>query len=203
MVDILSFTNQIDNQSSSSVIEKDIANALKTVFESQFGNRLRDLVDYGSPQLGSETVIERFSKQDGLLVLRRTDTASIIMQLLYSNWLSKGGKRGLNYLEFALSMVWGNTYTITRLFHSISNIEQYPLFLTDIESDDTFLTSRIMVKISDSIDLKEVSELSPMLRRLVPANIVANITSDALNTNDTFNLGFAFAGKCFDVVDLS
>ncbi|QHJ83139.1 MAG: hypothetical protein [Bacteriophage sp.] len=203
MVDIVSFTQQIDNQASSSDIERAIATAFKTVFESQFGDRFRDMVDYGSPQLGSETVVERFSKQDGLLVLRRTDTANILMQLLYANWLSTGSKRGLNYLEFALNMVWGSTYTIQRLFHSIPLIESYPLFLTTKESDDTFLTSRIMVSIKNSVDLSEVSELAPMLRRLVPANIVANITSDLVQTDDTFNVGMAIVGTCFNVVDLS
>lgn len=203
MVDIVSFTQQIDNQTVNNDIERAIATAVKSVFESEFGSRLRDMVDYGSPHLGSETVVERFSKQDGLLVLRRTDTANILMQLLYANWLSKGGKRGLNYLEFALNMVWGQTYSIQRLFHSISLVDRYPLFLTTTENDDSFLTSRIIVNINKSIDLSDVSELSPMLRRLVPANIVANITSELVKTDDDFNIGVIATGMFVDVVDLS
>lgn len=198
---VISLTNPIDSQSNKEGIEQDLAQAFKTVFHDQFGERIANMLDYGCAHLGDNSVIERFSKQDGLLVLRRNNTSNIIMRVLYANWLSQGGKRGLNYLEFALKMIWGDSFKITRLYHSIAYVERYPMFLTQLDSPDTFLTSRIFVKISKNIELSEVSGLSPMLRRLIPVHIVANVTSELLETNDEFKIGTALVGRSFNVMD--
>ena len=53
--------------------------AFKQVFADAFEQQVQDMLDYGCPHLGSRTVIERFTKQDGLVVLRRPFTSDTLM----------------------------------------------------------------------------------------------------------------------------
>lgn len=144
-------------------------------FELLFNEQLNDIFHYGMPHFGSGNVVERFTKQDGLVVLRRPQSSEEIMRVIYANWISLGSRRGFAFLEFVLQMLWPNQWEIARLYHSITYIEQYPKLVTEIKVSDSFLTSRIFVLMKNTVDIEELKELSPVLERLVPANIVPQI----------------------------
>lgn len=144
-------------------------------FELLFNEQINDIFHYGMPHFGSANVVERFTKQDGLVVLRRPQASEAIMRVIYANWISLGSKRGLSFLEFVLQMLWPNQWEIARLYHSITFIDQYPKLVTEIKVSDSFLTSRIFVLMNSTVDINELKELSPVLERLVPAHIVPQI----------------------------
>jgi len=144
-------------------------------FELLFNEQLNDIFHYGMPHFGSGNVVERFTKQDGLVVLRRPQSSEEIMRVIYANWISLGSKRGLGFLEFVLQMLWPNQWEIARLYHSITYIDQYPKLVTEVQVSDSFLTSRIFVLMKNTVDIDELKELTPVLERLVPANIVPKI----------------------------
>lgn len=177
-MDILNFALPIERQFAHSGHEQALASAVSQVINEQLGQSLQDLVDYGAPHLGSRTVVERFTKQDGLAVLRRPAMADILMRIIYANWSSIASERGLAFLEFVLKMLWPNQWQIVRLWHSIPYYEHYPRFLVEQELDNHFLTSRIRIKLDNQVDRSELSELSPILRRLVPAHIVPQVVID-------------------------
>lgn len=177
-MDILNFALPIECQFAHSGHEQALASAVSQVINEQLGQSLQDLVDYGAPHLGSRTVVERFTKQDGLAVLRRPAMADILMRIIYANWSSIASERGLAFLEFVLKMLWPNQWQIVRLWHSTPYYEHYPRFLVEQELDNHFLTSRIRIKLDNQVDRSELSELSPILRRLVPAHIVPQVVID-------------------------
>jgi hypothetical protein len=76
--------------------------------------------------------------------------------------------------------------------------------LVDEEKPNHFLTSRIRISIDESVDLAELIELSPILRKLVPANIVVKVHAKALDTElgDT-ELGAAVIAKSYLIFDES
>lgn len=158
-------------------LEQDIQAVFIKAFNELYGDIVTDIHHYGMPHLGSPAVIERFTKQDGLAVLRRPSSSDEIMRVIYSNWKSLASKRGLAFLEFVLQMLWANQWEIKRLYHSTEMIDLYPTVATTEPAGDSFLTSRIMISMGNNIDFSEVSELAPTLIRLVPANIVAEISS--------------------------
>lgn len=173
------------------------------------GERVTDLRDYGTPMLGSRNVLERMSKHDGLAVLIRsasaTDTAitTAIMRAIYTSWIGLGSERGLGFLQFMLQLLWPQQWTIRRLWHTA--VGQYPRHLTHdpYDQDDFFLTSRVQILLSDdgSIPRSELSELAPVLRRLVPANIVPSVVID-MAVEDT-QVGVVAVMKGMQVVNLS
>ena len=62
----ISFTRPIDEQPNNHIgLETAMAKAFKQVFADVFQQRIQDILDYGAPHLGSRTVVERFTKQDG------------------------------------------------------------------------------------------------------------------------------------------
>lgn len=144
-------------------------------FLDLFEADLMNLFDYSVPHIAGPTVVERFTKQDGLVVLRRPDTSEAVMRVIYANWKALGSKRGLAFLEFVLKMLWPGQYKIRRLYHSKIYKSNYPARLTYTQSKDTFLTSRIHVSMSPDIDLEELAELAPTLAKLVPANLVPSV----------------------------
>lgn len=170
---------------------------------SDIQKSLDDLIDYGCPHLGSPEVIERFSKQDGLAALRRPDTGDTLMRIIYASWSSLPSRRGLGFLEFVMDMLWPNLWTINKLFHSVEYAAGYPRFLSYTDDETTFPTSRIRITFDESLPIGEMSELAPVLRRLVPANVVPSI---AIIDDTEFTLPIgdsAVAMASYRVIDYS
>ena len=202
----INFTRLIDDQYAQTAhvgLETALAQAFKQVFDQQLAAKVQDLVDYGCPHIGSQTVVERFTKQDGLAVLRRPVTSDVLMRVIYANWSSLGSERGLGFLEFMLKMLWTNQWQIIRLWHSSARVQNYPLYLSETQQPSYFLTSRIIIRLDTTVDIAEATELAPIIRRLVPANIVAKVNAKALNRDATKTVGVGIVCKSYNVVDLS
>jgi hypothetical protein len=170
--------------------EQALKEIFTTVFNELFGDQIRDIHSYGMPHWGSANVVERFTKQDGLVVVRRPTASNLIMRIIYANWKSLSSRRGLSFLEFVLQMIWANQWQINRLYHSTERIFAYPSLSTPDQTLDSFLTSRITITINQDVDVQEILELSPMISKLVPANIVAKVAS-GLDLGDTAQIGIA------------
>ncbi|MGK7251031.1 hypothetical protein ACSNOU_18425 [Acinetobacter oleivorans] len=164
-------------------LERAMQNNFIKTYIDLLGDDLTDLLDYGSPVFAGSNVVERFTKQDGLVVLRRPGVSEKLMKVIYSTWVSMGSKRGLAFLDFVLRMLWPNKYQIRRLYHSKELAHQYPARLSYNQNSENFLTSRIHVSMNMDVDLKELAELAPTLTKLVPANIVPSVAIE-INTQD-------------------
>lgn len=183
-MDAINFLYPINTQHTGTDLRTDIAQAIQQVWADQFQSQMQDLVDYGTPHLGSRTVVERFTKQDGLAVLRRPVTADVLMRIIYANWSSLASERGLGFLQFVLQMLWPDQWQVIRLWHSKLYVSQYPRFLFESSTASRFLTSRIRIYLDDTVPSGELSELAPILRRLVPANIVPQVVGKVTDVED-------------------
>lgn len=190
MVGVLNLLAPYEQSFAYDQFEQDLKSLFIDVFNELYGDTVEDLHFYGMPQLGSANVVERFTKQDGLAVLRRPDSSDKLMRVIYSTWRSLASKRGFAFLEFILQMLWANQWKIQRIYHSIAMADLYPTVATVQPIEESFLTSRIMITLDSDVNFSEVSELAPTLFRLVPANIVAQISSEQpLGDFDNFGIG--------------
>lgn len=169
------FLDPLRNSAAFDIYEYQLNQLFINMIEDLFLDKITDIYNYGTPQYGSALVLERFIKQIGLVVLRRPNTSQQIMRILYENWTALASKRGLAFLEFTLEMLWTSQWEVVRLWHSIDRKDQYPSLVTEFPTENSFLTSRIFVLMSQSIDIKELETLAPSLQRLIPANIVPEI----------------------------
>lgn len=201
-MDSVTYLEPLTHQGQPLFTEQAITRAVSQVLQETLGDFLDDLMDYGSPYLGSQTVIERFMKQDGLFVLRRTGSASWLMRVIYQNWLAMGSERGLGFLEFALQMLWPDQWQVKRLWHSIANASAYPAWLVEDEAPNRFLSSRIRIQLDTSVNMQELSELSPVLRRIVPVQVVPQVTV-AFDTIEDAGMGIGLAGVRYQVGSFS
>ena len=101
------------------------------------------------------------------------------MRVIYATWRSLASKRGLAFLEFVLQMLWADQWEVHRLYHSKERLDGYPTLATTNRTQDSFLTSRVMITLNSDVDVNELVELAPTLNRLVPANIVPKISYGA------------------------
>lgn len=164
--------------------EKALHQVFLKTFKELLERDIKAIYDYSAPHLTDDkTVVERFTKQRGLVVLRRSQTSEKLMKVIYANWISLSSKRGLSFLEFVLKMLWSNQYKIQRLYHSKELAHKYPQRLSSFKNSNNFLTSRIHVIMNESIDIKELAELAPTLTKLVPAHIVPRIAVE-VKVND-------------------
>ena len=167
------------------------ANELETAMQRAFiktyiellGETITDIFDYSAPYMAGINVVERFTKQDGLVVLRRPETSETLMRVIYATWAGMASKRGLGFLDFVLRMLWPGQYQIRRIYHSKALAQQYPARLTYSDNADNFLTSRIHVSMDRNIDMAELAELAPTLSKLVPANVVPSVAIE-VQVND-------------------
>lgn len=187
----------------SNELERAMAGVFVSVVQDSQISQLNDIYSYGVPWLGSPTVVERFTKLNGLAVLRRNDggLSDKLMSVIYSNWESMASERGIAFLQFMLDMLYPEQNTITRLWHSIAQVSSYPSYLSESQGVGKFLTSRIRIKLSLDIDIAELSELAPTLSRLVPWQVVPEVAVSI----DTVDMGVkvALAGEIFQVANFS
>ena len=162
------------------------------LFEAVFSDQINDIHHYGMPHMGGAKVVERFTKQDGLVVLRRPNASDVLMRVIYANWKSLASKRGLAFLEFVLEMLWPGQWKIHRMYHSVSRADYYPMGASKTQTANSFLTSRINVEMDTDIDVDELRELTPTLQRLVPAHIVPTIAIN-IDLGDDIEIGAAVA----------
>ncbi len=192
----MSFTAPLAAQAEADVTEEALSYAFRQTFAELLGAGLEDLTNYGCPHLGGPAVVERFSKQDGLAILRRDGSGDDLMRVIYGEWLALGSERGLGLLEFVLQMLWPDLWTIQRMNQPISRVDFYPWDATEEVTHpvygETFLTPRIRIMIDadyliDEVALRELSELAPVLRRLVPANVTPSVFVDPPLEDATFD----------------
>ncbi|WP_230657793.1 hypothetical protein [Psychrobacter sp. I-STPA10] len=197
------FVAIINHSHKANELERAMASLFDNLISQHLDSELQDLFDYGAPWQGSRTVVERFTKLDGLVVLRRDDggLSDKIMSIIYANWSALASERGLGFLQFVLDMLYPQQNEIVRLWHSKRFAAQYPNYLKETQSNDVFLTSRIRIKLDAQVDITELSELTPILTRLVPWQIVPEIAI-SFNTQ-TSGLGVALAGQRFHVGNFS
>lgn len=160
-------------------VEKAMQSVFMTAFHELYGETVQDIHYFGMPHLGSPKVVERFTKQDGLAVLRRPSSSDETMRVIYSNWRSLASKRGLAFLEFVLQMLWADQWKIHRLYHSIERLDGYPTLAMTAKTQNSFLTSRVMITLDSEVSVNELIDLAPTLNKLVPANIVPKISYGA------------------------
>lgn len=184
-------------------LERAMADIFVSVVQDTQIDQLNDIYNYGVPWNGSRTVVERFTKLNGLAVLRRNDggLSDKLMSIIYSNWEAMASERGLAFLQFVLDMLYPSQNEIVRLWHSTPQASSYPLYLSEQEGQNKFLTSRIRIKIGADVDLRELSELAPTIARLVPWQIVPEVAV-SIDTDD-MGVKLALAGELFQVANFS
>lgn len=183
-------------------LEQAMTGVLTRVLQEQQIDALNDIYNYGVPWSGSRLVVERFTKLNGLAVLRREDSLSdTLMAIIYANWSALASARGLGFLQFVLDMLYPGQNEIVRLWHSKTGAANYPVYLSESAGANRFLTSRIRIKLDANINLAELSELAPTLSRLVPWQIVPEVAV-AVNT-DEMGVQVALAGELWAVADFS
>lgn len=200
-MDPVNFAGPLLAQPQATDLERGLSRAVAVVLQDELGMALEDLRNYGVAWLGRDEVVERFIKQDGLVVLKRPNTGPLLMRVIYQNWLALGSERGLGFLQFVLQMLWPDQWQVVRLWHSVATVNRYPLDVVEQEGAGKFLTSRIRVYLPDDADRAELAEIAPVLRRLVPAHVVPEIALAVFS--DAMQVGVAVAMSRYEVANLS
>ena len=140
-------------------------------------DQLNDIYNYGVPWQGSRTVVvvERFTKLNGLAVLRRDNggLSDKLMSVIYTDWESIASERGVSFLQFVLDMLYPTQSVVIPLLHSKAFANSYPRHVSEMQGQGRFLTSRVRIKIDAAFNIAELSELAPTLSRLVPWQVSA------------------------------
>lgn len=193
------FVGTIEHSHKTGELERAMASLFNRMVLDHLEGDLKDIYDYGAPWQGSRTVVERFTKLDGLAVLRREDDglSDRLMSIIYANWSALASERGLAFLQFVLDMLYPHQNEIVRLWHSKRYANLYPNYLREVKANDGFLTSRIRIKLDSQVNISELSELAPILTRLVPWQIVPEIAI-GFETEDS-GLGVAVAVRRYHV----
>lgn len=184
-------------------LERAMAGVFAGVIQDLQIEQLNDIYNYGVPWLASRTVVERFTKLNGLAVLRREDAnlSDKLMSVIYANWESMASERGLGFLQFVLNMLYPEQNEIKRLWHSKAQASNYPLYVSENESAERFLTSRLRIKIDSTVDIGELSELVPTLSRLVPWQVVPEVAV-SIETED-MDIKLAVAANMYQIANFS
>lgn len=201
---VSAFTSTVEHSHKANEIDAAVAGVFSKLVEEFELKNLRDMNSYGAPWLQScPVVLERFSKLNGLVILRQDEDglSTDIMGMILSNWQSIASERGLDFLQFVLDMLFPNKNRILRLWHSKELAGAYPLAVSEKRLPNSFLTSRVRIALTLDEGNSNITEIAPILEKLVPWNIVPEIAV-SIEFNDV-DLGVAVAGLRYHVAYLS
>lgn len=132
---------------------------LKALFVKLYEDSMKATADdinvYGAPHLGSFSLVERNTEQEGLVVLR--DTSDERLRYLFRAWRYQNPDRGLHFLRTYVRCIWGDGQNVDQLWQKKS--EAYPSELATREEisgrgeseSDYYLTSRVRVDLDTDI----------------------------------------------------
>ena len=149
------------------------------VYFDLFNDKVANILNYGTPTYaGSRELVERFAKQHGLVFYNKPNTPNGVVNILYDVWQSLSSKRGLDFLHFVMTALWGNDgYYLHHTYHSIAKIGEYPAHLSHMEQAGDFMTSRIIVGVYGRENASELQKITPILQQIAPANLVIDVLS--------------------------
>uniref|UniRef100_A5WEZ6 Uncharacterized protein n=1 Tax=Psychrobacter sp. (strain PRwf-1) TaxID=349106 RepID=A5WEZ6_PSYWF len=172
------FTRTVQESHKANELDEAIAGVFTKLIEEYELEGLVDMNSYGAPWLeSSPVVIERFSKLNGLVILRQ-DTEGLstdIMAMILSAWQGMASGRGLDFLQFVLNMLFPGNNRVLRLWHSKELANAYPVAVSEKQMPGSFLTSRVRIALTLNDNNSDISDIAPVLEKLVPWNIVPEI----------------------------
>lgn len=145
------------------------------VMEQTIAAKIQDLMNYGSPHLGSIALLKQFTTYEGLSSLR-SDVENYRLSYLLKSWRSKNPKRGFHFLNTFLQMLYPNNFNILQMWQEIG--QPYPLALRDEyamkkSNQPHWLTSRVVVEVSDwSENGDNLVKYQPELQAIIGARFL-------------------------------
>lgn len=197
------FTQTVEHSHKANELEQAIAGVFAKLVEEYELDNLKDMDSYGIPWEGGRTVLERFSKLNGLVILRQDEDglSDDIMATILSNWQALASARGLAFLKFVLDMLFPENNRILRLWHLKELASSYPLAVSEKQLPNSFLTSRVRIALTLNDANSNITEIAPILEKLVPWHIVPEIAI-SIEFED-LEIGAALVGLRYHVAYLS
>lgn len=126
--------------------EQALKAAFSEVFAAQLGEKMRDLLHYGSPHLARDALLTKLILTEGL-DLPATPVDLGFLQYLLKSWRVKNPKRGFHFLTTYLQLLYPNNFRLTQLWQAKN--QPYPQGLSEQGTEAThWLTSRVKLEIT-------------------------------------------------------
>ncbi|MCC3307540.1 hypothetical protein [Psychrobacter sanguinis] len=198
------FTRTVQESHKANELDEAISGIFTKLIKEYELENLVDMNSYGTPWLeSSPVVIERFSKLNGLVILRQDadGLSTDIMAMILSSWQAMASGRGLAFLHFVLDMLFPGNNRVLRLWHSKELANSYPVAVSEKEMPGSFLTSRVRIALTLDDNNSDISDIAPVLEKLVPWHIVPEIAVS--NEFGQVDVAVAVGGYRYHVAYLS
>lgn len=198
------FTRTLQESHKANELDEAISGIFTKLIKEYELENLVDMNSYGTPWLeSSPVVIERFSKLNGLVILRQDadGLSTDIMAMILSSWQAMASGRGLAFLQFVLDMLFPGNNRVLRLWHSKELANSYPVAVSEKEMPGSFLTSRVRIALTLDDNNSDISDIAPVLEKLVPWHIVPEIAVS--NEFGQVDVAVAVGGYRYHVAYLS
>ncbi|EGK11738.1 hypothetical protein [Psychrobacter sanguinis] len=198
------FTRTVQESHKANELDEAISGIFNKLIKEYELENLVDMNSYGTPWLeSSPVVIERFSKLNGLVILRQDadGLSTDIMAMILSSWQAMASGRGLAFLQFVLDMLFPGNNRVLRLWHSKELANSYPVAVSEKEMPGSFLTSRVRIALTLDDNNSDISDIAPVLEKLVPWHIVPEIAVS--NEFGQVDVAVAVGGYRYHVAYLS
>lgn len=198
------FTRTVQESHKANELDEAISGIFTKLIKEYELESLVDMNSYGTPWLeSSPVVIERFSKLNGLVILRQDadGLSTDIMAMILSSWQAMASGRGLAFLQFVLDMLFPGNNRVLRLWHSKELANSYPVAVSEKEMPGSFLTSRVRIALTLDDNNSDISDIAPVLEKLVPWHIVPEIAVS--NEFGQVDVAVAVGGYRYHVAYLS
>lgn len=174
------------------------------VFEKTIAPKMQDVMNFGSPHLGSIELMKQFATYDGLGSLR-SDVENYRLSYLLKAWRARNQKRGFHFLNTFLQMLYPNNFNVSQMWQEHG--QPYPLVLRDEDAmrrsnKPHWLTSRVMVEIFDlSENGDTISQYQPTLQAIIGARFLLMASLSKKINSSSLTLASGFTAFNFIAID--
>lgn len=189
-------------------LEAEIKEAFVEVYQQMLGQKMRDLLHYGSPHLANNLeLLKKFFLADGLAI-PRADTEIQYLQHLMKAWRIKNPKRGFHFLRTYLQMLYPNNFRITQLWQESSR--PYPTALSSEEEAKRkgtphWLTSRVKIEVTDWEETGDgLFQYRPTLQAILGARFLLELyVLREFGNKQPTEIGMGAAFSAFNFIDFN
>ncbi len=168
------------------LVEHELRKLLITLFKQQLGGRADDINCYGMPHLGSQTLLKKYLVSQGVSNFNASSLSEDYARYLVLAWRYRNPKRGTQFLNTFLQMVWGTEFDIFTLWQHknkpyTQELKTEPEILEDEESlDDYFQTSRLRITLYGESGYFSM-EIAKSLNYVLPARLFVQEVSRTIS----------------------
>lgn len=156
-------------------LEQELKNCFLEVYKNTLAPKIERLNTYGMPHLSELDLLKKWFSAEWLNY-PYADGEQEYLSYLLKAWKVKNPKRGFHFLHTFLRAAFGNNFEVSQQWQGKEQAYPTDLRKTAEKKESDWLTSRILIEVTDSKETGDtILKLAPIIRSIIAARFLVEL----------------------------